>query len=154
MFFGKILRKHEKKKKMVLNGASWVLISAALCVLTFPKTLMITGFTILIISDISAALIGRRYGRHDLFGKSVEGTSAFIISAFIVIIFYFSIFSAPWTYLVSGFVAAFIGGIVEAGSKRLEIDDNLSIPISVCLVMWAGNLFVEGTSLEFLHLIK
>ena len=55
-FFGDILRKHEKKKKKIrLNGASWLMISAFLTILIFPKFIAVVALTILIISDISSS---------------------------------------------------------------------------------------------------
>ena len=72
--FGFLLRKHEiNSKKKTLNGATYVLLSALLGVIIFPKVIFITCFSILIISDSMAALIGRRYGKHKLFFKRLEG---------------------------------------------------------------------------------
>jgi dolichol kinase len=86
--FGFLLRQHEVDTgKKNLNGATYVLISALICVIIFPKIFFVTAFTILIISDSLAALIGRKFGRHKLFAKSLEGTLAFFISASIVILF-------------------------------------------------------------------
>ncbi len=146
--FGKILRPHESYDVFTLNGATWVLISAVVCVIVFPKVFVITGFTILIISDISSALIGRRYGKHPLFvSKSWEGTTAFWITAIISVIIIGIILSAPWTYFFFGIIAAIIGGIAEAASTMLKMDDNLSIPVSIGLVMWGGELL----SVSYFH---
>ncbi|MFH1051404.1 MAG: dolichol kinase [bacterium] len=148
-YFGKILRPHEYYDVFTLNGATWVLISAVICVLIFPKIFVVTGFTILIISDISSALIGRRYGRHPLFvRKSWEGTCAFWITAILVILIIGTVLSAPWTYFFFGIIAAFVGGIAEAASTMLKMDDNLSIPVSIGLVMWGG----EFLSVSYFHI--
>lgn len=152
-FFGPMLRKHELKKKFVLNGASWVLISAVLCVYIFPKLLTVVAFSILIVSDISAALIGRRFGRHKLFDKSWEGTSAFIISAILIVLIYGFVFSAPWTYFAAGALGAVVGGFVEAASKFLAIDDNISIPVSVALTMWCLSIIAEIINAPFLDIL-
>lgn len=152
-FFGKMLRKHERKKKFILTGASWVLISGALCVFIFPKLLTIVAFTILIISDICAALFGRRFGKHKLFDKSWEGTIAFIISANLIILIYGFVFSAPWTFFAAGILSAVAGGFVEAASKFLAIDDNISIPVSVGLVLWGGGLLADIINVPFLNIL-
>ena len=136
--FGKILRQHETKREIALNGATWVLISAVTCIYFFPKILFITGFSILILSDICAALFGKKFGRNRLFNKSWEGTSAFIISAILVVASIGLISKAPWTYFVCGIIASIIGGFAEASSGVLKIDDNISIPISIGLSMWLG----------------
>ncbi|PIW70892.1 MAG: dolichol kinase [Ignavibacteriales bacterium CG12_big_fil_rev_8_21_14_0_65_30_8] len=134
-FFGFLLRKHEKDVKIkTLNGASYVLISATICVFIFPKIFVVTAFGILIISDTLAALIGRKFGKHKLLKKSFEGTLAFFLSAIVVVIATPKITGNIYEYLI-GFIACFIGAIVENISFGW-IDDNLSIPISIGLVMW------------------
>ncbi len=141
-YFGKMLRKHEKKKKkLILNGASWVLISACMTVFIFPKIIAVTAFAILIISDTSAALIGRKYGKTPLFkNKSWEGTSAFAISAILVVCVLGCLLNAPMSYYIAGIIGALTGSFVEAYSKKIKMDDNFSIPLSVGIVMWGiGN---------------
>lgn len=146
--FGFMLREHEKdEKKKNLNGATYVLLSALICVLIFPKVIFITAFAILIISDMTAALIGRKYGKHPLFKKSLEGTIAFFISACIVVLFTPKINYLPLEYLI-GFIAAFIGAFVENISWGFA-DDNLSIPLAVGGTMW----FLYGVLLPEVSLI-
>ena len=153
-YFRHMLRPHETQDKLIFNGATWVLISATVCVLIFPKLLTVVSFTILIISDISAALIGRRYGKHPLFvNKSWEGTSAFIVSAIFVIIIYGLIFSAPWTFFIGGIIASVIGGVVEAISPIIKVDDNLSIPLSIGFTLWGLGLIAVNIGEPYLHIL-
>ncbi len=134
-YFGFLLRKHEiDSRKKNLNGATYVLISALICVILFPKVLFITAFTILIISDTMAALIGRKFGKHKFLSKSLEGTLAFFISASIVVFFTPKMENLPAEYLI-GFIAAAVGAIVENISFGFA-DDNLAIPISIGFTMW------------------
>lgn len=114
------------------------------------------AFSILIISDISSALIGRKFGKHPSFeGKSWEGTIAFWVSAWIVVIVIGLLLNAPWPYYLFGFAAAIVGGFAEAASRVLKLDDNLSIPISVALTMWGG-AYISATyfQIQFLDLLK
>ena len=135
MIFGLILRKHEKdRKKKNLNGATYVFISAFLGVIIFPKVLFLTAFPILIISDSTAALIGRKFGRHKFLAKSLEGTLAFFISASVVVLFTPKLNGSINEYLI-GILAAAIGAIVENISFGYA-DDNLSIPLAVGFSMW------------------
>jgi dolichol kinase len=135
MIFGFLLRQHEvDHKKKTLNGATYVLISALIGVLIFPKIIFVSAFSILIISDSLAALIGRKFGRRRFLFKSLEGTLTFFISACIVILFTPKIGKFSEEYII-GFVAAIVGAIVENISFRL-IDDNLSIPLAVGFTMW------------------
>jgi dolichol kinase len=133
--FGFLLRQHElDHKKKNLNGATYVLISALISVLIFPKIIFISAFAILIVSDSLAALIGRKFGKRKFLFKSFEGTLTFFISASIVILFTPKIGGFKEEYLI-GFIGAFVGAFVENISFRL-IDDNLSIPLSVGFTMW------------------
>jgi dolichol kinase len=132
--FGVLLRGHEQDgASKRLNGATHVFISATLCIIIFPKLITVTCFSILIISDSAAALIGRRFGRHRFLSKSVEGSLAFFITALAVVMCAPKIFDSPGEYAIAA-VAAAVGTIIEASSIR--IDDNLSIPISIGAIMW------------------
>jgi dolichol kinase len=149
--FGFLLREHElDHKKKNLNGATYVLISALISVLIFPKILFISAFTILIISDSSAALVGRKFGRHRFLSKSFEGTLTFFISACIVILFTPKIGGFLEEFYI-GFIAAFVGALVENISFKL-VDDNLSIPLSVGFTMWGLYLaFLPNLELTLLN---
>ncbi|MCX6137147.1 MAG: SEC59/DGK1/VTE5 family protein [Ignavibacteriales bacterium] len=132
--FGGILRSHEVGgTRRRLNGATYVLFSATLCVLVFPKLITVTAFAILIVSDSSAALIGRRWGKRPLLSKSWEGTVAFFVSALMVVVV------APKYGLGRGEFAigaagALLGAVVELVS--IHIDDNFSIPVAIGSAMW------------------
>jgi dolichol kinase len=133
--FGFLLRAHEQSARgRRLNGATYVLISATICVALFPKVIVITAFAILIISDSSAALIGRRFGRHHFMKKTFEGSAAFFVTALFVVALSPKVSYIPAEYLI-GAAAALVGSVVEALS--IAVDDNLSIPLSICAVMWA-----------------
>lgn len=143
-YFGKMLRHHEKNRDLlILNGASWVLIASFVTVFIFPKIIAIMALMILIISDISAALIGRRYGKNKIWNKSVEGTMAFIISAMLVVFLLGNFFRANQCFFVSGFVASIVGGFVELVSTKIKIDDNISIPMSIGIVMLLANYIAD-----------
>ncbi len=139
--FGFLLRRHERSTRYRrLNGATYVLLSATICVWLFPKVIVITAFAILIVSDTAAALVGRKFGRHPFLGKSLEGTTAFFISALVVVAVAPKVLYLPSEYLI-GICAAFLGALVEAVSGDL-LDDNLSIPLSIGLAMWGLYLFL------------
>ncbi|MDP4173340.1 MAG: SEC59/DGK1/VTE5 family protein [Bacteroidota bacterium] len=147
MTFGFMLREHERdSKRRNLNGASYVLVSALVCVLIFPKIFVLTSFSVLIISDTCAALFGRKFGRHKFLSKSLEGTLAFFISACIVVLFSPKIDGRSIEYII-GFVAVAVGAIAENISYGFA-DDNLTIPLSTGLTMWIlYYLLLPGVSL-------
>jgi dolichol kinase len=150
--FGGLLRKHEHDEKVKrLSGATHVLISATLCVLVFPKLITITAFAILIISDSAAALIGRRFGSRKFLNKSLEGSAAFFISALIVIAATPKISTGAGEYFIAAAAAA-IGTVIEAMS--VKIDDNLSIPISIGVMMWIMyDVFYPSLNLQLQSLV-
>lgn len=132
--FGWLLRTHERLDRgRHLNGATYVLLSAVLCVWIFPKVIVITAFAILIISDSAAALVGRRFGNHPFLAKSFEGSSAFLVTALIVVALAPKIAYLSGEYVI-GAAAALLGTLVEAA--EVGVDDNLTIPLSVSTALW------------------
>ncbi len=148
-YIGFLLRNHERNDRgRRLNGATYVLLSATLCVFLFPKVIVITAFGIMIISDSSAALIGRKFGRHPFLGKSFEGTAAFFISALAVVAVAPKVHYLPTEYLI-GVGAALLGAVVEA--FPIAVDDNLTIPVSIGAAMWLMyTLFLPALPLSVL----
>jgi dolichol kinase len=104
-----------------------------LCVWIFPKVIVITAFAILIISDSAAALVGRRFGNHPFLAKSLEGSSAFLVTALIVVALAPKIAYLSGEYMI-GAAAALLGTLVEAA--EVGVDDNLTIPLSVSTALW------------------
>ena len=132
--FGKIMRTHEKDSgQRRLTGASYVLLSATLCILFFPKLIFLTAFAILIISDSAAALVGRRFGRHPFLAKSLEGSLGFLITALAVVALAPKAAGLPAEYAI-GTAGALVGTVVEGAG--IGLDDNLSIPVAIGLTMW------------------
>lgn len=151
---GPLLRGHERQHdRFLLTGASWVLIAAFVTLAVFPTIVAVTAFTVLIVSDTFAALVGRRFGRRPFLDKSVVGTVTFIITAWAVILFYDVVYALPWTFLLAGAIGSVVGGIVEAGSIRLRLDDNLSIPFSIAVTMmivaWLTELLLLPNFLDY-----
>lgn len=144
--FGFLLRKHEiKTKKILLNGASWVMIASVLTIYFFPKIIAVIALSIVLISDLVAAIIGRKYGKTRFLGlkkKSWVGTIAFFVSATIIVTIYGIIFNVPLPFYFIGIIASMVSAFTEAISKKvLRTDDNISIPIAFGIVMWTGNVF-------------
>lgn len=81
--FGALMRPRELPPPgggVVINGATWVLVAATVMVLLFPVRIAVPVFTMFMVSDAVAALVGRRWGRHP-WGHSprtLEGSAAFL----------------------------------------------------------------------------
>ena len=148
-WFGLLLRQHEQDATVRrLNGATNILLSAVVCVILFPKIITVNAFAILIISDSTSALIGRRFGRRRLFNKSLEGTAAFFLSATLVVLIAPKLTGSIEEYLL-WIVGAAIGAVVEASIKN--IDDNISVPLAIGLAIWGLYLlFLPGLDLNLM----
>ncbi|MGA9363537.1 MAG: dolichol kinase [Bacteroidota bacterium] len=144
--FGWLLREHEFGKKVkTLNGGTYMLVSATICILIFPKLIVITAFAVLIIADSAAALVGHRFGRHKITvgrprSKSIEGSAAFLLSSTVVVFVTPKVANMPGEYII-GIIAAVIGMFAEAFSADL-LDDNLAVPLSIGFSMWAMYLLL------------
>lgn len=152
---GPLLRAHEADQgKFTLTGATWVLIAATLTLGAFPTIVGVTAFTVLIVSDTSAALLGRRFGRRPFLDKSLVGTVAFAISGMAVVVFYGLLYQMPMAYLAWGAVASVVSSVVEAGSVRLHMDDNITIPFSFAVTLMLGEWTTHLMhSASFVHLL-
>ena len=138
---GSLLRQHEQgNNRLTLTGATWVLIAATLTLGGFPPVVGVTAFSVLILSDTFAALVGRRYGVRRFLDKSLIGTTTFVVVAWIVTVVVGSIYELPWTFWLAGAIGSVCAGLVEASAVRTGLDDNIAVPFSMAIVM----MIVEG----------
>jgi dolichol kinase len=140
-FFGFLLRTHEvDRQKHALNGATYMLISAVICILIFPKFIMISSFVVLILGDASSAVFGKRFGKHKILPgratpKSYEGSLAFVVAATVAVLL-----TTKVDYLVAEYAIGAAAGIFAAAAEVLSyniVDDNIAVPITFGLSMWA-----------------
>lgn len=133
-FFGPIARDHEHYK---INSATWY--GTALMVLAFtafgPGGVL--GLLALAVGDPAAGIIGRRYGRIRIGGKSLEGSLAFALaSALAGAAYLFAMGSRdPLELCGVSLLGGAVGAVVELLSTRLE--DNFTIPV---FTAWALQL--------------
>ena len=117
-FFISITRKNESKR---LTGASYVFLSSLIIIYFFPENIAAISLFIMVISDTVAAIFGRIYGTIKIRNKTLEGSLAFFMSSFIIILFAIDI------NLYLAFISIIIATLTELYSP---FDDNLSVPIS------------------------
>ena len=132
--FGRMLRKSEVSKQPM--GAVYFMIGVFTTMLFFSKQIAISALSVMIISDSFAALVGKKFGKYQVTAdKTIEGMLAFFFSALIILIYFKNIWvvNSP-SYLVV-LIAAFFSTLAELYSKKINIDDNISIPLSVGLVL-------------------
>ena len=133
---GPVLREHESAD---FAGASYILSASFFTILFFDKRVAMAAISFIILGDIAAALIGRRFGNTKIRWsakdknvnwnnrKSVEGSLAClfvcILAALVV----------PHLPLWVGILGAFVATVVEA--LPLPINDNFSVPLLSGLFM-------------------
>ena len=127
--FGPMAHPHEWHR---VNSATWY--STALLVLACFAPLMAasTALVVLAFGDPFAALIGRRFGRVQLYhGRTLEGCCAFVAAGTAATALMFAVYYpqvAPWVALTIAGTASFVGAVTELFSQK--IDDNLSVPLA------------------------
>ena len=141
-FFGRMLRDYGSDK-FHLSGGAPVLAAACLSAVCFPKPYSALAMAVMLLGDTAAALIGRRFGRHRFFnGKSLEGTLAFVLTGFAVVVIGFFAFAYPWQLLLGGASGVLAAAVLELFNCELHLDDNLSIPLAVGAGFLLGGLLV------------
>jgi dolichol kinase len=133
--FGNMLRGAEREKKLRPSGAFYMLVGAFLTVLLFPRVTAVTAFAMMLTGDTAAALIGRRFGRVKLFDKSAEGLAAFIATAYAAALVIYFWIPTEAGYLKIAAAGAVVGGVTELLTKKLHLDDNLSVPLAIGCIM-------------------
>ena len=131
-FFNKMMRKHELNG--ALTGASWVMISAFITILIFPKNIAILSLIFMSIGDTVAGLAGRRIGKLKIGEKTVEG---FVIGFLACAIISYNYKLIPFPISIFG---SLVGMIFEV--LPLPLDDNLKIPLSSASAMYAIESYV------------
>lgn len=133
LIFFKILRKKELNRNIFqISGSMYVLFSAIVCTMFFSKPVAVVALTIMLISDTCAALFGKAYGtRHLRNNKTLEGTTALFVSALGIMVLFNPIL--PVTY--ASILACAAATLAELYEDKIEIDDNLAIPLFVGLIL-------------------
>ncbi len=136
-----------------LIGPLVYICAIGICVMSYPLFISAGSIGIMAFGDGFATLVGKKWGRIrnplDM-NKTLEGTFAFILFAFLAVTlsFYFTAPITPKTdILIVTATGALIGAFVEMfpfeehrGSgifRRIIIDDNFFVPIVSGLAMYA-----------------
>ena len=120
-----------KSEESIINGGTYVFISAAICVHIFTPTIAVISLLVLSICDSLAAIIGIPYGRTNFFDKSLEGSLIFFISCLCILY----LFSIDWRIAIA---STTITTLIE--SKKLHMDDNILIPLTMGILLSIGSL--------------
>ena len=124
--FGRIVRDHERYN---LLGSSYVLLASLLCAYAFDRPIAIASMAFISVGDAMAAIIGRRFGRPRVFGKSIEGSLACFLSC-VAVAWVYPGDPFTWRMMLGGAAAATIFELVP-----IPLDDNMRISLSAGFAM-------------------
>ncbi len=153
--FGSMMREWECPpigNPMHVNGATWTLLSFSMLLFVFEMPVAVTAFTVFMVGDAAAALIGRKLGRRHWgrTGCTVEGSVAFLVFGLAVAvaiggggIIQGTLFAFPFWAV---FVATLAGCIAEA--SPLRINDNLVSPFATALALATMLYFLEESPIR------
>lgn len=129
---GIVLRKYEVDvKKHFLTGGTYYAIGIFLTILLFKREVAASAILIMIICDTFAALVGKKFGKHNFWNKTIEGSLTFFILGVVIVLLTPKVTTNYLEY-VYVIIALLITTIIEA--LPFEFDDNITIPISFGII--------------------
>lgn len=113
---------HRESETHKISGLPWTLSGALLTMLFFQdKMIVVTSFLYLAFGDALAALVGKTYGKHKIYGgKSLEGSFACFTVCFIIGF----VILPTWQF---AFIGALIATLIE--SIPWPLNDNFWMQI-------------------------
>ena len=113
-----------------LTGSTYYLVACWFTILAFERTVAAAALLVLACADTAASVVGQAMGGYRLTkGKTLSGTGAFVVTAFLV--------TLPLFPATTAFAGAIIAAVAEC--LPLPLDDNITIPLAA------------GISLTFFH---
>jgi dolichol kinase len=103
------------------TGSAYYIVACWLTILVFERTVAVAALLVLACADTAASVVGQAMGGYRLTkGKTLSGTGAFVVTAFLVTL---PFFPAP---------TAFAGAIIAAVAEclPLPLDDNITVPLA------------------------
>ena len=129
---------------VVVNGATWVLVTAALLIVIFPIQIAVFSFVMFLISDAAAALYGRRFGKRRWPGttRTLEGSIAFVLVGLLIVLAF------PAVPFWAGAASVVVGAAAEIAHRPLN--DNIRVPIAAAFTLFLLERFVLGLPVELI----
>jgi len=121
----------KEQEHRVLFGSTYSLISTVVVFFAIDQPQAILALFYLSLGDPAAASVGERWGRRRLFGKSLEGSAAFLlVSLAIGSLLVATELETTYAVMVAGACAATLAELVPMG-----LDDNLKAPLAAAGAM-------------------
>jgi dolichol kinase len=121
------------------NGATWTLVTMALLALFFPVPVAVAAFSLFMIGDAAAALVGRRWGRTPWGDgpRTVEGTAAFVGAGLATVaLLQVALPAAGYAAPSWGVAALAVGAGAGAEALPRPLNDNLRVPLVAALALY------------------
>lgn len=118
-----LIKESEAKRP---TGSFFFILSSVFVIVLFEEKTAILSLFVLSFSDPFAAFVGAKVGKKRLFGKSIEGSFAFFLIAFVIVYL-------GGENLLKALIVALISTLAEFFSFR--IDDNLTVPLATALTI-------------------
>lgn len=133
--FGPLMRSRERPPlgaPPCVNGATWMALSASAAFLLFTRPIAALAFSVLVLGDAAAALVGRTVGTIRLGSseKTLEGSLGFVIAGLVPVVVAAELGAVSYW---AGAAAVLAAAGAEATTTRLN--DNLLIPLVAGLVL-------------------
>ena len=126
-FFGEMIREHES---FSLLGSTYLLLASLLAIEVFPQPVAAAALGFTVLGDAFGALVGRAYGRHRFFNKSLEGAAGCLVACLAWGAVVAASANVPAQVLVAG---ALMATVVEM--LPIPLDDNLGITLASGFLM-------------------
>ncbi len=123
----KMFKEHERPNTLPFKGATEFFIGCFLATVIFEPITAIAAIAVLSLADALSTLIGSYYGKHKLpvnKKKTFEGSTTFFLTSIFVLWFFVN----PLKAIIVAILATFAEMIPK-------IDDNLTVPLTVGIVM-------------------
>ena len=127
LFFGEMIREHER---LSLLGSTYLLLAALLSIELFPQPIAATAIGFTVIGDAFGALVGRAWGRHKVFNKSLEGGLGCLGACLAWAAFVISVGGVSAPVAIAGAVVATVVEMLP-----IPLDDNLGITLAAGYTM-------------------
>jgi dolichol kinase len=126
-FFGELIREHEA---FSLMGSTYLLIASLLAVEIFPREVAAAAIGFTVVGDAFAAMVGKAWGRHRFFNKTLEGAAGGLVACLAWAAVPATFGHLPWMIAVAGALTA---SLVEL--LPIPLDDNLGMTLIAGYVM-------------------
>ncbi len=144
MLVGKAERR-EDLESFPLRGVVFFFLSSGIVSAVFSNEIAASAIAALAVGDGMATLIGRKWGKHKLkynMRKSVEGTVACFLFSFLASLPILGVSLS----IINGVVASIVESLPHREHTRLGLllDDNFTIPLACCSVLYLTKIFISG----------